>query len=127
MYYATVMINLERIINELEDIRAQPMLHVQPVSPEALFSHLLSVARGVWLCCNYLNRNDFVSARRHANQLRGWEDRSTSPYAEMREKKIAEPEILDEMISIEVEMWKILDQWQNENIAKGNIDRWSSW
>jgi hypothetical protein len=109
------MLNIDRLVNDLESLRAHPHLHIQPVTPEVMFSHLRSVARGVMLATDSLTRSDFVNARRQANRNCGWEDRATGPHVEMREKGMSDEEILEEQVKVEIKMWRILDAWQREN------------
>ena len=108
------MVKIERIFVELENIRKQPILHIHPVTLEALFNHLQSLARGVMLVANTLTWDDFVSARQTANEVQGWQNRATGPYVEMREKGMSDKEIIEKMLDVEIVMWRILGQWQNK-------------
>ena len=64
-----------------------------------------------------LTFGDFVNARRAANRICGWEDRATGAYVEMREKSIPDDKIIENMIDIEAQMWRILRDWESENLA----------
>ena len=106
---------IERLINDLEKLRSNPKLYLQPVTPEALFSHLSSLALGVMLTTDVLQPGDFINARREANRISGWQSRATGPHVEMREKGMTDEQIIDEQVNVEIRMWRILEEWQVEN------------
>jgi len=108
-----VTIDVKPIIEDLEWIRRSPGQHIQPVTPEELFRHLRSLARGYMLATHRLSFDGLIDAQTRANRNRGWRARSIGAYVEMREKGLSENEIIDELLNIDVEMWRIIAQSQD--------------
>src|SRR5687768_10001889 len=114
------MLDTTSLIEDLERLRAAPNLYVQPVTPEAVFRHLFSVAHGVMLTTDTLDSDDFINARRNAHRVRGWEDRATGPHREMLEKGMTDEEIIDELVDVERQMWDILTKWQESKLKESS-------
>ncbi len=108
------MTHFERIISELETMKHRLNMFIQPQTPEILQCYLNGLGRGVMLSFTSLIFDDYVNARRASNKQRGWKLRSKSPLYEMREKGISEDEIVQELLEIEIQMWKILEYWEKE-------------
>jgi hypothetical protein len=123
MSLACNQLNSKRILDHYAALRLNPPLYLQPVTPEAFFMHAMGLTRGVELTIGTLTFNDFVDARRHANMSCGFESRATSPAVEMREKGYSDDEILLNLISIEIRMWQILEQWEKENLSKAGAQK----
>src|SRR5688572_33193243 len=98
------MLNVQRVVDEIESVRKSPHLHVQPVTPETLYRHFMSLSRGVMLSTDTLSPGDFINARREANRFCGWESCATSPAVEMREKGMSDEQIIIDLIDIEIRM-----------------------
>jgi len=111
------MLIVKRFIDNIEAIREHPGLHVQPVTPEALYNHLSSLTWGAMLSTDTLSFGDFTNARQEANRACGWESRACGPHIEMREKEIPDEKIIENLLDVEIKMWQILDQWQRENLS----------
>lgn len=112
------MLKLKRIFEYFEGLARDPKPYIYPVTPETLFSHSQALATGVILSIDTLTSHDLISARQHANRLRGWQSRATGVYMEMREKGYDDTAIIQELVQVEIKMWEILDQWEKENMSK---------
>jgi hypothetical protein len=109
------MIDITRIIDDLEQLKKYPNMYLQPVNAETLVSFLIGLERGVFLLSESVMFNDFADARREVNKNKGWESRGVSVYSEMRLKNIPEKDIIQEIITIDIEKWKLLQEWSIKN------------
>lgn len=104
------MIEINQIIIDLEAIKRNPKMFIEPVTPEILFCYLTGFKRGIFLSQRELTFHDFVEAHRFAVQVRGLSFSAAPSYFGLREKGITEDEIIQEMIEIEIEKYRILSQ-----------------
>lgn len=90
-------------------------MHIQPVTPEVLKCYLSGMERGVMLSVESSTFNDFVSAGRAARKIRGWAEQPIHLIHQMRAKEMTEEAIIQELLEIEIQIYKILEHWENEN------------
>jgi hypothetical protein len=104
------MIEIKRIISDLQEIKKKPNMYIQPVSSDMLVCFLNGLERGVLLSDRSLTFHEIAQARQEANQVRGWKNIPRNASHEMREKNICDKDIIQELIEIEIEMWRILEK-----------------
>lgn len=112
------MIETRKIIEDLEAIRHNPRMFVDPVSPELLSVYLAGFQRGVFLSQSEKTFSDFVDAHRFAMRSKGLKRTAAFPYRELREKGFDEDRIILEMIELEIEMWRILARFSGRKQGK---------
>lgn len=108
------MLEIEKIIDDLKKMKQRPMMLVTPLTPENASVFLAGMHRGVLLSQNVMTFGDFVHAYQFAIRIRGLEPTSLHPYRQLREKGMSEEEVVQEMLEIEIEMWRVLEKWENE-------------
>jgi hypothetical protein len=109
------MIEIDRIISDLEEIKKRPNMYIQPVLSDMLVCFLNGLERGVLLSEKSLTFHEIAQARQEANQIRGWKNIPRNASHEMRERNICEIDIIKELVEIEIEMWKLLQEWNDKN------------
>jgi hypothetical protein len=109
------MIKIDRIISDLQDIKKHPNMYIRPVTPEVLECYLIGLERGVMLSVESSTFNDFVSAGRAARKIRGWQEQPIHLIHQMRAKEMTEDAIIQELLEIEIQIYKILEHWENGN------------
>lgn len=102
------------IIEDLKTIKSRPYAFINPVTPEMLKCFISGLVRG-YLLTNFITYEDYRHASKQSIFSRGWKIKSTSPYHEMQEKNMPENEIIEELLDIEIETWKILESESTEN------------
>ena len=101
---------IDRILNELKELRARTNMYVHPASPESLFTFLGGFTRGLLICNTAVRFDNYVTTYRNTRVNLGWEDTARAVFKEMREKNMSEDSIVIAMIDIEVEVWKALGE-----------------
>lgn len=108
------MIEFEKIIDDLKEVKQRPMMLVTPLTPENASIFLAGMQRGVLLSQNLMTFSDFVHAYQFAIRNRKLEPTSLNPYRQLREKGMSEEDIIQEMIELEMEMYRMLKKWESE-------------
>ena len=108
------MIELEKIIEDLEQMKLYPQMFINPVTPEILAHYFAGMQRGVLLSQSVMTFSDFVHAYQFAIRNRKLEPTSLNPYRQLREKGMSEEDIIQEMIELEMEMYRMLKKWESE-------------
>lgn len=108
------MIDVKKIIADLETMKRVPNMFINPVTPEILACYLIGLQRGVFLSQNEMTFHDFVEAHKFAVHSRGLKNAAMHSYHELRKKGVSEDDIIQEMLEIEIEMWRTLEKWEME-------------
>lgn len=101
---------MQKIIDELENIKLRTWGYIQPVSPEMLVCYLSGLQNGIVLSSELLTFHDCVEAFKKSTVFRGWDSRASHPFHEMREKGVPEDEIISEILELELQKWKLLEE-----------------
>lgn len=107
------MIEFNQIIDDLETMKERPNWFINPVTPEILFCYLMGLQRGVFLSQKQIEFHDFVEAHRLATHDYGLKSATMPAYREMRVNGISEGDIIQSMLEIEIRMWQILQQLED--------------
>ena len=108
------MIELEKIIEDLEQMKLYPQMFIHPTTPENLATYFHGFERGVLFSQNLMTFSDFIHAYQFAIRNRKLKPTSLNPYRQLREKGMSEEDIIQEMIELEMEMFRMLKKWENE-------------
>lgn len=104
------MINVSGIVSYLEEVKKYPGLHIQPVTPETLMIYFYGLNKGITFAADRFDFNASSNETRSLIISRGWKGGSKPLYSEMREKGMNDEEIIQELLSIEIEMWRIIEK-----------------
>jgi hypothetical protein len=103
-------VNYSKIINALFHVKERPQMHIGKPSVESLECFIHGFNSG----CFFANSDiDSAKHRKLLEQItveRGWLLRPVSVSVEMRERGMSEPEIIQELLTIEIEAWSRLEK-----------------
>jgi hypothetical protein len=99
---------LYTIVAELEAIRKYPQMHMGRVEPEIARTFISAFSNGIITARPELNYAPLINPRRLARTEAGWEDNAGCVSREMRQKGLDDHSIVDLMIELEIEAWRIL-------------------
>ena len=93
---------ITKLMNRLEMVRRRPGMYMGSATPNAVlaFTSALDIAYETVGIKSDRNLFEPVTLER------GWKFNSLSPMAEMQEKGFTDEQIADEMLLIEIEVWK---------------------
>lgn len=95
-------------------MKRYPQMLINPVTPEILAIYFHGLQRGVLLSQSKMPFPDFVAAFQFAVRNRKLEPTSLNPYRQLREKGMSEEDIIQEMIELEMEIFRILKKWEKD-------------
>lgn len=114
------MIEVNRIIDDLNEMKRRINLYIYPINVESLRNFLNGLERCFLLSFDkselHLRFSELINARSETIHNRGWKVLSISPDYEMREKGMPEEEIIQELIEIEIGKWKIWDELEKKQL-----------
>jgi hypothetical protein len=93
----------------LEGVKKRPQMFVHPLNVENLRSYLNGFNNGYLLSKDNLQFADKIAVWKYFVKLRGWQVGSCNIEREMQEVGRIEEEILNEMLQVEIEVWKHLE------------------
>lgn len=94
----------------IESIQARPLMYFGNFS----YSCVTNFLNGFHLGCNFSNVNKgFEDAKTKILALRGWQVPSVLINKEMERKGFTEEEMIREILTIEIESWRILEKNRN--------------
>jgi hypothetical protein len=95
----------QKVVELLREVRRRPPAWLGGYSPESLlhFLHGVTAVAGAFglRVDRYLG-----SAYGQVITERGWEHVAVAPVDEMRERGLSDPEVVQELLTIEIETWK---------------------
>lgn len=94
----------------IEGVGKRLNLCINPVTIENLKSFIDGFNLGYILAENRVQFHDKIYAWKQAVALRGWKVNALGPQKEMQEKGMSEKEIIDELVQIEIQLWKFLEE-----------------
>jgi hypothetical protein len=101
-------LNLDNIIIDLQSTKAHPALYFQPVSAEVLQNYLNGLYRGLALGTEEIPLIDQSKEFRLISRQRGLCDDAGSPFRDLPEQGFNEEQIIQIMLDVEIERWKII-------------------
>lgn len=98
---------IEEIIEQLESIKKRPAMFLgKPDDVDAITHFLNGYHAAIFMIKG--ERIPILDDYKKIREQRGWEWNATSVAREMKEKSIPDKEIVQELITIEIEAWKIV-------------------
>jgi hypothetical protein len=104
--------NQKTTIDTLNGIIDRIDSFISPVTPNNLKLFFDGFKQGNISAREDLDFSDYINAWCEAVKLCGWKVNSISIEKEMREKELSDNEIIQELLKIELETWKILENNQ---------------
>jgi hypothetical protein len=105
-----------KIVELLKQVRERPPVWIGGSSPESLL-HFLHGVTAVASAFGVRVDRYLGSAYGQVITERGWEHSAAAPVDEMRERRLSDQEIVQELLTIEIETWKRAYQLGNWTFA----------
>ena len=93
---------IDRIIEILVSARDRPQMYFDPLGPAAVIDFLYGLQIGV----SVFGLRVGIYSRRPALESRGLEEKARWEDDQLRERGLSPAQIVTELLSIEIEMWK---------------------
>src|SRR5437868_5405661 len=94
----------------LEHVSKKLNLYINPVTQQNLKSFTDGFTLGYVLADGRLDYHDVVNAWQQVVAARRWEVNALGPHKEMEERGMSEKEIINELLQIEIQVWKLLEE-----------------
>ena len=94
---------LDRVLELLDNLSKRPQMYVHPVDIATIQSFLHGLEAG----CSLAGLTIAHEVRGIAAESRGWKYRATGIVWHMKEKKLADGQIIQELIAVEAEVFRL--------------------
>ncbi len=117
------MEKVEDILNLLKTIKRKGIKYYCFIpTSNGLIDYLSGFSKGCLLLNKTISSDDFIAARFEAISALGWKVTSANPVREMQEKSMSDEKIIQELLDIEIETWRLLKQRVIKNSLPKNND-----
>ena len=106
---------LDRILELLESLSKRPQMYVHPVEVATIQSFLNGLEAGCYLAGLTISHE----TRGAAAASRGWKFRATGIVWHMKEKQLTDEQIIHELITVEVEAFRLAAEGPEKGTGKG--------
>jgi hypothetical protein len=97
---------MSEITDLFENIKSRPLMYIGEYNVERLNCLLMGIHLGL-----VINKkiNNYSTCRKHILVKRGWNSSSTLIHKDMEKQGLTETQIVQELLNIELETWKMLE------------------
>ena len=98
--------DIERILYALENMRQRQPMYLEAVNIEAMVNFIHGFNLGIFTLGFKIP--DMVYEQ--AYKQRGWEYTARGAWQDMRDRGLSEETIMDELLAVEMDAWRLLDE-----------------